>query len=264
MVRRVLCSRAEEASRLATAAVIDLTGAPTGLTVEVPPKATPPMSPGSSVGSPLAASVARLKQFRYASPLLGGSTDGKPRKVVLVPLSSLGGGGGRQPRQEIVTIDGARMLRLTDENGTKLIPLLTRDGAPAKASERSRQGDCGDSEEGGAAPAPRPAYPPPQEIVADDGSRLMRLTDESGSRLVPVLGGESAAEGPGADAAVPEQAGAASPAPGKEPEAGEKTPPATTTGEPAQRLLQRLCCVKQRAQERPRHCLLNYLFCIML
>ena len=124
----ISCSAAE-AERLAAAAALSDPAA--GLA------ALPFSTGGSPISllsdqSPVAPPVLNAAQFQYGSPPTAGASGGGGQKVLLVPVSRFVGSAGG-PRQEIVSVNGRRYLRLTDETGTRLVPLVTENGAPVPA-----------------------------------------------------------------------------------------------------------------------------------
>ncbi|XP_037091335.1 LOW QUALITY PROTEIN: Fanconi anemia group J protein homolog [Pollicipes pollicipes] len=115
----------EAASLVASAAVVDAE-CPKPFAASI---ATPPMSPASD-RSPGPTSVVGIGQFQYTSPRPGGAKGGQ--QVLCLPVSKAPRVPGA-PSQEIVTVNGARFLRLTDQGQSRLVPLLTPHGVPAAA-----------------------------------------------------------------------------------------------------------------------------------
>ena len=122
-----------------------------------------------SAQSPVALPAVRAGRFQYGSPPPGVSGGGQ--KVLLVPVTQFVRSVGA-PRQEVVSVDGRRYLRLTDEGHTRLVPLVTGQGAPVldpgSTDSGGRAGSGGSSADGQQAAAPAEKRPrPPSDDAAE-------------------------------------------------------------------------------------------------
>ncbi|KAF0296920.1 Fanconi anemia group J [Amphibalanus amphitrite] len=140
--------------------------------------------------SPVAAPTVSAAQFQYGSPPLG--VAGGARKLVLVPVNQFASSAAAQ-RQEVITVNGRKYLRLTEEGRTRLVPLLTSQGTPvldgaAGSGNGDQPGADGSAADGRQAAAPAEERPPPSSAAPAD--------KENGRPQSPPLFGEGEGKSP--------------------------------------------------------------------
>ncbi|XP_043239518.1 Fanconi anemia group J protein homolog isoform X2 [Amphibalanus amphitrite] len=182
---------AAEAEKLAAAAAATATAGPVPAIDLNLSGASSPMSVVNGQ-SPVAAPAvsAAQAQFQYGSPPVG--VAGGARKLVLVPVNQFASSAAAQ-RQEVITVNGRKYLRLTEDGRTRLVPLLTSQGTPvldgAAGSEHGDQpGADGSAADGRQAAAPAEERPPPSGAAPAD--------KENGRPQSPPLFGEDEGKSP--------------------------------------------------------------------